>query len=100
GGPCARCCGIGCHRGRSQQGCEQTVVVGSGTVRRPEQATYVRTAGVEGVTGGERAARGPGETSRIGLFALMTVARQASGIYPQAGGTRPNGTVARSLPDR
>jgi hypothetical protein len=65
------------------------VVVGSGTVRRPEQATYVRTAGVEGVTRGARAARRPCEPSRLCLFALMTVARQASCIYPHAGGTRP-----------
>src|SRR5262245_9107932 len=28
--------------------------------------------------------------SHLGSFALGTVARQASGIYPHAGGTRPN----------
>jgi hypothetical protein len=48
-----------CPHGRSQQGYEQAMVVGSGTVRWPEQTTCVRTAGVEGVTRSERAAARP-----------------------------------------
>ena len=49
----------------------------------------VHTASVEGVTRGEGAAGKPWEPARRDLFALVTVVRQASGIYPHAGGTRP-----------
>jgi magnesium-transporting ATPase (P-type) len=33
------------------------------------------------------------------LFALVTVARQASCIYPHAGGTRPSGVTRVELPN-
>ena len=46
----ARCCCIGDRRGRSQQTCEQAVVVGSGTERRPEVATCTCTACGKGVS--------------------------------------------------
>jgi hypothetical protein len=75
--------------GSKQRGWKQTVVVGSNQRRVPERATCVRTAGLEGVTRDERATGKPRCPSRLGLFALVTVVRQASGIYPQAGGTRP-----------
>jgi hypothetical protein len=48
-----------CHRGHSQRGCEQAVVVGCSQGRWPEQAPCIRTAGFEGVTKGERAAGMP-----------------------------------------
>ena len=59
--------------------------------------TCVRTAGVEGVTRGARATGRPCGPSRPGHFVLVTVARQTSGIYPQAEGTRPNGDPWRQF---
>ena len=48
-------------------------MVGSRTVRRSEVATYVRMAGFEGVTRGERAAGRPGEPLSLCLSALVMV---------------------------
>src|SRR4029434_673404 len=53
----------------------------------PAQTTCVRTARVEGVARSERATGITWRLSRIELFDLMTATRQASGIYPHAGGT-------------
>ena len=58
-GACEKSCSFACRRGRSQWGCEPAVVMGSGKVSWPEQATCVRTAGCEGVTRGERATGRP-----------------------------------------
>jgi len=55
-GACEKSCSFACRRGRSQRGCEQAVLVGSGKVRWPKQTMCVRTAGFEGVHRGERAA--------------------------------------------
>ena len=62
---------------------------GTSMGRRPEAATYVHTAGCEGVTSGERVAGRPCEPSRLCLFVTVTVDGEACGIYPQGTGTRP-----------
>ena len=54
-GRCERCCSFASRRGHSQQGCEPAAMVGSGQGRLPERVSWVRTAGVEGVTREERA---------------------------------------------
>jgi len=48
-------------------------MVGSGQRRWPERVPCVRTASVEGITRGERAAGRPCEPSFLGLFALVIV---------------------------
>src|SRR5215831_8144871 len=53
-------------------------------VRRPEQAACVRTAGVEGVTRGERAAGRPREPSRRGLFVTVAIGGGSLRYLPAA----------------
>jgi hypothetical protein len=56
----------------------------------PQTWPLAKATNAASCSGGEaQMPSGPEGASRLGLFALVTVARQASCIYPHAGGTRP-----------